>query len=89
MLGLHGQIGVFVLEGIEAMRGCGDDRLHAEPLKKRGVVLNEHLEQPILAHAAHLVAATAFLVAQYAEVDAQLVQAAYHSPGDLLDPVVV
>ena len=81
--------GVLVLDGVEAMRALGDDRLHPQPVPGLDVPLGQRLVQVLVAQPASGVAVAHLLLGEGGEADPALAEDAHQGPADLLLPVVV
>ena len=92
-LELRAEVGVLVLQCVEAVWASGDDRLHPALLlvsvECRGVRLGEHREQKLIAGAAGRVAGTSFFLAEDREVDVRLFEESSGRARDLLRAIVV
>ena len=82
-------VGVLVLEGVEAVGAGRDDLLDLELLERLGVLRGELLEQELVAGPAGLVAGAGLAVAEHGERDAGHVEQLGDRAGRLLLPVLV
>ena len=87
------EVGVLVLQRVEAVRAGRDDRLHAALLlvavERRGVLLGEHREEELVAGAPRGIARAGLLLPEDREVDARLLQQLRRRARDLLRAIVV
>ncbi len=65
---------VLLAQAVEAVRAVGDDLLDAVAVQRLDVLLREHLEEVLVAHAARRVSVAGLLVAEDREGDARRVQ---------------
>ena len=82
------ELGVLVLQGVEAVRALRDDLLHAETVERLDVLHREHLEDVLVARAAGAVAGAHLARAEDREVDAGALEELGHRPAGLLVAVV-
>ena len=71
---LAAEVAVLVLEAVEAVRAVRDDLLDLVAVERLDVLLREHLEEVLVAHAPRRVAGAGLLGAEDREGDAGLVQ---------------
>ena len=88
-LELDAELGVLVLQGVEAVRAGGDDLLDLGLLEHLGVLHRELLEDELVAGAAGRVAGAGLAVAEHRERDAGQVEQLGHRAGGLLRAVLV
>ena len=85
----RGHLGVLVREGVVRVRVGTDYLLELAVGHRAGVVLDEHLEEPFLAHATHVVAVVLLVLVEDAVGDACGLEQAGERPGDALVALVV
>src|SRR5205807_10099984 len=78
------KVRVLVAQGVERVGIAGDDAIELTPRQRLDVGLGEHLEQPLLTYAPHVVARVALAVVEDPEGDSGLVEKARQRTGDTL-----
>ena len=88
-LKVHLEFGIFVLEGVVAMRRGNEDLLHSIVDKSLDVFLGQALEQLLIPRLADALSAAAFLGTQDSEIHPGLVEDGRRGPGHFLQSRVI